>query len=139
MTIAERIAYIKGLAEGFGLEESKPENRILLEILSVLDEMSAELSDTQDDVAILEEHIDAVDEDLDALEGFVLEDLDDLDDEDDYDGEEIYEVECPSCKEIICVDEGIVNEGSIECPNCGENLEFEIVDDDHECGCEDCE
>lgn len=141
MTITERISYIKGLAEGLGLDDSKPESRILIELIGALEEIAGELADTQDDLAVLEEHIDAVDEDLDALESFVFEDDEDFDeeDDDDFDEDELYEVECPNCKETICVDEGIVLEGSIECPNCGEKLEFEIIEEDDDCGCEGCD
>ena len=60
MTISERIAYIKGLAEGLGLDESKPESRIINELIDALGEIVGELNDTQDDVMLLEEHIDAV-------------------------------------------------------------------------------
>ena len=48
--------------------------------------------------------------------------------DDDY-----FEVECPSCGETICIDESILDEGSIECPACHENLEFEFDD----CDCEE--
>ena len=136
MTISERIAYIKGLAEGLGLDESKPESRIINELIDALGEIVGELNDTQDDVMLLEEHIDAVDEDLDDLETFVYEDFDDDGDSCDDVEEDIYEVECPNCGETICVDEDIVLDGSIDCPNCGEKLEFELLDDECDCGCD---
>ena len=39
-------------------------------------------------------------------------------------------MECPNCKEIICIDGDILEEGSINCPNCNELLEFEVEDDE---------
>ena len=34
------------------------------------------------------------------------------------------------CGEKISFDEDTLTEGSIECPNCGEKLEFDLGDDD---------
>lgn len=135
MTAVEKVAYLRGLADGLNLNEDKSETKMFKAIMDVLDDIALSVSDLEDDVAILSEQIDAVDEDLDMLETIVYEELDDCDDDFDYDcdcgcGSEYYEVECPSCSEIICVDEGIIEEGSIECPSCGELLEFEIEFDD---------
>ena len=38
----------------------------------------------------------------------------------------MYEVECPSCGDVICLDEDMLEEGEIACPNCGEMLEFDL-------------
>ncbi|MGI6267530.1 MAG: CD1247 N-terminal domain-containing protein [Acutalibacteraceae bacterium] len=135
MTAVEKVAYLRGLADGLNLNEDKSETKMFKAIMDVLDDIALSVSDLEDDVAILSEQIDAVDEDLDMLETIVYEELDDCDDDFDFDcdcgcGSEYYEVECPSCSEVICVDEGIIEEGSIECPSCGELLEFEIEFDD---------
>ena len=142
MTITEKVAYLKGLAEGLALDESKPEAKLIGAIIDVLDDMALTVSDLEDGLDLFSEQLDAVDEDLDELEGFVYEELDDdccCDDCCEDDEEEYYDVECPSCGEVICVDGEILDEGSINCPNCNELLEFEI-DFDCDCGdCEDCE
>ena len=39
MTITERIAYIKGLAEGMGIDSSNPANRIISELIDVVGEL----------------------------------------------------------------------------------------------------
>ena len=63
---------------------------------------------------------------------------DDDDDEDfDFDDDELYEVTCPSCGDTVYLTEEMVDEGSIECPGCGENLEFDFDEDLIECDCED--
>ena len=50
--------------------------------------------------------------------------------------EKIYiTVTCPSCGDTICVTEDMLDEGSVNCPNCGELLEFDF---DDECDCGDC-
>lgn len=135
MTITEKVAYLKGLAEGLALDEAKPETKIIKAMMDVLDDIALSVSDLEDGMDLLSEQLDAVDEDLDELEGYVYEDLDDCccDDCCDDDEEEYYDVECPSCGEVICVDRDILEEGSINCPKCNELLEFEI-----DCDCDDC-
>lgn len=134
MTVTEKVAYLKGLAEGLALDENKPETKIINVMIGVLDELALSVSDLEDGLDLVSEQLDAVDEDLDELEGFVYEDLDDCccddccDDEEEY-----YDVECPSCGEVICVDRDILEDGSINCPKCNELLEFEV-----DCDCDDC-
>ena len=139
MTVTEKVAYLKGLAEGLALDQNKPETKIINAMMDVLDELALTVSDLEDGMDLISEQLDAVDEDLDELESFVYEELDDCDcddcDCDCYDDEEEYfDVECPSCGEVICVDREILEEGSITCPNCNELLEFDV-----ECDCDDCE
>ena len=138
MTLTEKVAYLKGLADGLALDESKPEIKVIKAMMDILDDLALTVADLEDGMDLISEQLDAVDEDLDELEGFVYEELDDCDcccddcdDEDEY-----YDVECPSCGEVICVDRDILEDGSINCPKCDELLEFEI---DCDCDCDDCE
>ena len=135
MTLTEKAAYLRGLAEGLNLDAEKPETKMFQAIMDVLDDLALTSSDLEDSIALINEQLDAVDEDLDELETYVY---DEMDDEDDFfDEDDCYEVECPNCKEIICVDGDVLEEGSINCPNCNELIEFEI---DDECeGCEGCD
>jgi len=135
MTLTEKAAYLKGLAEGLCLDAEKPETKLIKAIIDVIDDLALTSSDLEDSLALLGEQLDAVDEDLDELEEYVYEELDD----DDFDeDEEYFEVECPACGEVVCVDEQILEEGSLNCPNCNELLELEFDEDDCDCGCEDC-
>ncbi len=140
MTLTEKVAYLKGLAEGLALDESKPEIKVIKAMMDILDDLALTVADLEDGMDLISEQLDAVDEDLDELEGFVYEEFDDDDDDcccdDCYDDEVIYEIECPACQEVISIDFETIEEGSIECPNCGELLEFE---DGCDCGCEDCD
>jgi len=129
MTITEKAAFLKGLAEGLALDAAKPEAKLINAIIDLLDDLTLTVSDLEDGLEILNEQVDAVDEDLDDLESYVYEELDeDYDEDDDY-----FEIECPKCGEVICVDEGVLEDGSINCPNCDELLEFDI-----DCDCEEC-
>lgn len=141
MTVTEKVAYLKGLAEGLGIEEGSKEGKLLKAIMDVLADLALSVEDLEDYTAELTEQVDAIDEDLDALEGDFYEDEDcdcdcDCDCDEDWD-DEFYDVSCPNCDEEFSVDEETLLEGGIECPNCGEHLEFDIEcdDDDCDCGC----
>ena len=126
MEITEKVAYLKGLAEGLALDtEKSKEGRLIAAIIDVLDDMALEMADMQDEQCDLEDGLDAVSEDLADVESLVYEELDDEDDEED---EDCYETTCPNCEEAIYFDDSILEEGEIICPNCGEKLEFDLSD-----------
>ena len=136
MTITEKVAYLKGLAEGMEITADTKEGKLLNAIVDVLSDMALDLEDLADDVTELAEHVDAIDEDLDTLENdFYDEDYDD-EDYDEFDDEDdgFYDVTCPACGEEFAVDEETLLEGSIACPECGENLEFDLDECDGDCG-----
>lgn len=139
MTVTEKAAYLKGLAEMAHFEAETDEVKLIKAMLDVIDEMALSIADLEDEIAILEEEIDEIDEDLGDVEEFLYDDDDDCCDGDCdccCGDDEYVEVECPACNEIICLDESVLDEETIQCPNCGETLEFEF---DDECDCEDCE
>ena len=39
---------------------------------------------------------------------------------------------CPSCGAVINLDEEMLEAGAIDCPDCGEELEFDIDDEEDE-------
>ena len=41
-----------------------------------------------------------------------------------------YSVSCPSCANEITIDDDVLGLGAIDCPSCGEHLEFDVEDDD---------
>lgn len=137
MTNTEKVAYIRGLAEGLELDGSKKEVKVLNAIIELLDDLALSMSDLEDTCNDMADQLDAVDEDLDSLEEDFYFDGDDEDDEDCF-----YEVTCPNCHETICLSEDIIEDGQMDCPNCGETLEFDLDECDEDCcscGCEDCE
>ncbi len=145
MDICEKIAYIKGLAEGLGLDEATKEGKILTAIIDLLGDITEEICDIEDGCDELMEQIDAVDEDLASLEDFIYEDDDDdcdcCCDDDDCDcdccDDEVYEIECPVCNDTIYLDADMLAEEGMVCPNCGTDLEFDFEGCDCECDC-DC-
>lgn len=138
MDICEKVAYIKGLAEGLELDETKKEGKILVAIIDVLGDIVEEICDIEDGCDALLEQIDAVDEDLSSVEELVYGDECDDDCDCCDDDDEVYEVECPNCNDVIYLDEDMICEGGIVCPNCGTDLEFDF-ECDCDCGDEDCD
>ena len=146
MDICEKIAYIKGLAEGLSLDETTKEGKILAAIIDLLGDITEEICDIEDGCDELLEQIDAVDEDLASLEDIIYEDdEDDCDCDCDCDSEddEVYEIECPACNDVIYLDADMLAEEGMVCPNCGTDLEFDFdgcdCDCDCDCGCEETE
>ena len=138
MEISEKVAYLKGLAEGMELDTGKKEGKLLAAIIDVLEDIALELEDIQDEQAELADGLDAVSDDLEDVEDVVFEDWDDDDDEYEEDeldeDEDCYATTCPTCEETIFFDDSILEDGEVICPNCGEKLEFDLTSLDEESG-----
>ena len=67
MTLTEKVAYLKGLAEGLNLDENAKETKLFNAMFEILEEMALTVNE--------------IDEDLADVEDILFED----DDEDDYD------------------------------------------------------
>jgi hypothetical protein len=137
MTVTEKVAYLKGLVEGLGVDEATKEGRIIKAVVEVLDDIALTVSDMEDGLSEVSEQVDAIDEDLEDLEKDFYGDDDDEEEDDDSD---YYEVTCPKCGEKVYLDEDLLSDGEMSCPNCGEKLEFDFGCDcgDHDdCNCDD--
>ena len=123
MGISEKVAYLKGLMEGMNLNADSNEGKLFLAIADVLDEIALEVEDLTDEVMELGDGLDVISDDLG----------DEEDDEDDE--EECYATTCPECEEEIFFDDSVLEDGKVECPNCGATLEFDpadLVEDEEE-------
>lgn len=135
MEILEKVAYMKGLAEGLGLDTKSKEGKLLTVMMDILDDIALELRDLSDEQGELEEALDAVSDDLSDVESYLYE-MDgeyEEEDEDEEDDGEVYATTCPNCEEEIFFDESILVDGGVECPNCGEKLDFDLEE-----GCGGC-
>ena len=159
MTISEKTAYLKGLADGLGLDPASKEGKLWNALNDLLGDIAHELEDLRETDRGQAQAIDGVAEELSYLEelcgGFDTEDDEDEgrapycggccqrggepseeDDEDEelqYDGV-IYDATCPVCGEEISFDEETLEKGSILCPKCGEKLEFELGEEEESTG-----
>ena len=87
MTISEKVAYLKGLAEGLNLDvEKSKEGKLISVMIGILEEIGMSLEDLEENNVALGEEIDAISDDLADVEKAVYEDEDDEDeDEEDED------------------------------------------------------
>ena len=150
MTISEKSAYIKGLMDGLNLDTEKAEGKLISALVELMGDVTKKLTDVEETTIAISDELDEIEEDLDAIEDYILDEEDDdyYDDEDDFDdydeddfdeegfdfGDEdstIYEVKC-ACGNVIAFDEDTLEEGSIVCDECGETLEFTFEDDEDE-------
>ena len=152
MTISEKAAYLKGLMDGLKLDTEKAEGKMIAAIVELLGDVTKRLHDVEETTIAISDELDEIEEDLDAIEDYILDededddfDFDD-DEDDDYDDDEdyedegfdfgdddsiIYEVKC-ACGNVINFDEETLEKGSIVCEDCGEVLEFTFDDEDEE-------
>jgi len=156
MNISEKAAYLKGLMDGLDLDADKPETKVIKALVELVGDMARKLTDIEDTTIAISDELDEIEEDLDAIEDYILdededEDEDDWDEDEDWDeddcwdededfeegfeyGDEdsiIYEVKCV-CGNVINFDEETLEKGSIICDKCGETLEFSVDDVEEE-------
>ena len=138
MTISEKVAYLKGLAEGLDLDtEKSKEGKLISVMIGILEEVGLSLEDMEENALNLGEEIDALSDDLADVESIVYDDEDEMDeDEEDYD-DDWFEVECPTCEESLVIDDEALAEGFIQCPNCGTKYSLDLSDDTVEADDED--
>lgn len=136
--ISEKVAYLRGLMEGMGLDEDDNNTKLFEAVIDALDDIASQISDIEETQDELECYIEEVDEALGDVEEFVYDDDCDCDcDCCDDDDDNSIEVTCPACGEDIVIDVDAIDEnGQVDCPACGETLEFEI--DECGCDCDDC-
>jgi DNA-directed RNA polymerase subunit RPC12/RpoP len=173
MTTSEKVAYLKGLYEGLGIDPKTKEGKLYSAVIDVLSSLASDVEDIDANCTATADAVNDISEDLSYVEEFIdsFDDGEDEDDEDfdDFDGEcdyncgecgicdedgeasdgedededeeeeedalelddgQMYEVTCPACGDTVSVDESILALGHIECPGCGNILEFDMGDDE---------
>lgn len=131
MTVSEKVAYLKGLAEGLGIDDGSKEGKLFAAIIDTLDIMAEEVDSLGENALDICEEIDALSDDLADVESIVYDEDEDDDEYCDCD-DEMFTVVCPACNQEITLDESVLDLGEMACPNCGEKLEFEFDEDEEE-------
>ena len=127
MTISEKVAYLKGLAEGLNLDtEKSKEGKLISVMIGILEEVGLSIEDLEENALALGEEIDVLSDDLADVESVVFDE--DENDEEDYD-DDWFEVECPTCEEPLIIDDEALAEGFIQCPNCQYKFSLDLSDD----------
>ena len=129
MTISEKVAYLKGLAEGLDLDTMKSkEGKLISVMIGILEELAMSVEDLEENALNLGEEIDVLSDDLADVEEVVFdEDEDGGDFDDDW-----FQVECPSCGEELVIDDEALAEGEVACPSCGSRFAMDLTDEDED-------
>ncbi len=128
MTISEKVAYLKGLAEGLNLDtEKSKEGKLISVMIGILEEIGLSIEDLEENAQALGEEIDVLSDDLADVESEVFGEDEDEDGE-DYD-DDWFEVECPNCEEPLIIDDKALAEGVVQCPNCETKFSLDLSDD----------
>ncbi len=151
MELKEKAAYLNGLADGLDYDKTTKEGKLIAALIDLVGELAAavqahdtDLDEVVEELEDMREYIEEIDEDLSDVEDYLDDELeyddddedededededDDWLDDDEIDGE-YFEIECPSCGEVICFDESVEPE-NLTCPACGEKFSCEFEDDD---------
>ena len=83
MSLKEKVAYLKGLAEGSGLNTESKEGKLMVSIIDTLTVMADEIDELIENSLDIGEELDAISEDLADVEKFVFDE--------DFDEDEFYD------------------------------------------------
>ena len=127
------------------LDQSSKEGKVIAALIELVSDMADEIAEMDERIDTVHAYCEELDEDLGGVEEILLEDDCDCCDEDDelecdgncdccdedcdLDDEDYFEVECPSCGDVICFDSSIDPE-ELVCPACGEKFECLISEED---------
>ena len=138
MELIKKAAYLKGVAEGLGIGNETPTDKLIVKLLDLVSDMADAIEELNKKCEDLEDYADELDADLGDVEDYLFSDDDEEDDDydyddedDDFDEDDVYEINCPSCGEVVCFDDSVDPE-SIICPACGEEFGTICID------CENC-
>ena len=146
MTISEKVAYLKGLADGLDLDkEPSKEDKLIAKIIDILEEVGLAVEDLENEIEAVGAELDSVAEDVSDLETIVFDEYDEDEDDDELDfgpgcgsccssadelGDDFFEIACPSCGEDLVIDESVLDAGEVTCPNCGDKFSLDLTDED---------
>lgn len=148
MELSKRAAYLQGLVDGLGVDESTKEGKIIKAMSALLAEMAEALEGMDEDLSRAYDQINDLSDELEDLEADLYEDEDDDEDEDEDDeddeedtddandddiaSEPFYEVACPNCGETVYVSEDDLDAGEANCAHCGVTFEVALEGDEEE-------
>ena len=142
----EKAAYLKGLIDGLGIDETTKEGKVIKAMSELLCEMAQAIDGIDEDVTQAYDQINDLSEELEDLEADLYEDDEEADEDeaDDAEAEEdeddnadvasepYYEVACPACGETVYVSEDDLDAGEANCAHCGVTFEVALEGDEDE-------
>ncbi len=123
MSVAEKIGYLRGLAEGLDLEHTAEtkEEKLILALIDAVEELADQVAECGEHNKALTAQIEDLAESVDVVETLVLDGIADEDETFDE-----YEIECPTCGEMLIINEDALDSGVISCPSCETKFEIDL-------------
>ena len=146
MELNKKAAYLQGLVDGLGIDDTTKEGKIIKAMSALLGEMAEAIESVDEDLSRAYDQINDLSDELEDLEADLYEEEDDEDDsdtededaedddanDDDIASEPFYEVACPNCGETVYVSEDDLDAGEANCAHCGVTFEVALEGDDEE-------
>lgn len=130
-SMQERVKELKALAHTLSLDESKPQDKLMLEMLTLLSHMSDSVTKLEKDMLETQEAMEDMSTDLSDIEEVLFGEEEDEchhfhdhddDDDDDADDEEFFDYDDPFQEGEIAFD----------CPHCDHSIVLQTADIDVE-------
>ena len=146
MELNKKAAYLQGLVDGLGIDDTTKEGKIIKAMSALLGEMAEAIESVDEDLSRAYDQINDLSDELEDLEADLYEEEDDEDDsdaeeetdedddanDDDIASEPFYEVACPNCGETVYVSEDDLDAGEANCAHCGVTFEVALEGDGEE-------
>ena len=150
MELNKKAAYLQGLVDGLGIDDTTKEGKIIKAMSTLLGEMAEVIESVDEDLSRAYDQINDLSDELEDLEADLYEEEDedgesedaededsDGDDDDDAKDDDIasepfYEVACPNCGETVYVSEDDLDAGEANCAHCGVTFEVALEGDGEE-------
>ena len=145
MELSKKAAYLQGLVDGLGVDESTKEGKIIRAMSQLLTEMTDAMEAMDEDLSRAYDQINDLSDELEDLEADLYEDEDEDDEDQDSDeeteddandddiaSEPFYEVACPNCGETVYVSEDDLDAGEANCTHCGVTFEVALEGEEEE-------
>ena len=144
MELSKKAAYLQGLVDGLGIDDTTKEGKIIKAMSALLGEMAEAIESVDEDFSRAYDQINDLSDELEDLEADLYEEDEDDESEDaedeDTDGDEdakdddiasepFYEVACPNCGETVYVSEDDLDAGEANCAHCGVTFEVALEGD----------
>lgn len=121
MSMMEKAAYLRGLADGMKLaDREQDESRLLLAMVNLMEEMAERVDANLDSINTLADELDELDDVVSSLE----EGMEGMDSEEEEEAE--YQLDCPECGGPVVLGEEALEVGETTCPHCGAHLSIDI-------------
>ena len=147
MELNKKAAYLQGLVDGLGIDDTTKEGKIIKAMSALLGEMAEVIESVDEDLSRAYDQINDLNDELEDLEADLYEEDEDGESEDaedeDTDGDDdakdddiasepFYEVACPNCGETVYVSEDDLDAGEANCAHCGVTFEVALEGDEEE-------